>query len=218
MEQWTDRIYEEADPDTLDSGVRRTDGELLRSIVGLTGARRTLEVGFAGGFSTMYICSQLQNVPGARHVAIDPNQSTQWAARGLENVRSAGFEDLLCFYEEPSYLALPRLLSEGNRIEFAFIDGWHTFDYALVDFFYIDRMMHPGGVVALHDPDLPAIASVCRYIESNRSYELLAWVDGESRAYWSEPGKSGPSVSSLAMVAYRKLTDDARNWDFHVQF
>jgi hypothetical protein len=32
----------------------------------------------------------------------------------------------------------------GVQVDFAFMDGWHTFDYTLLDFFYTDKL---GGHV-----------------------------------------------------------------------
>jgi predicted O-methyltransferase YrrM len=70
---------------------------------------------------------------------------------GLANLDRAGYARLVEFHDEPSYRALPALEAAGQRIEFAFIDGWHTFDYVMVDFFYVDRMLRVGGIVVLDD-------------------------------------------------------------------
>ena len=40
--------------------------------------------------------------------------------------------------EEKSYECLPRLVNEKQIVDLIFIDGMHTFDYTLVDFFYGD--------------------------------------------------------------------------------
>src|SRR2546430_2562648 len=34
----------------------------------------------------------------------------------------------------------PKLLARNEKIDFAFLDGQHTFDYVLVDFFYVDKI------------------------------------------------------------------------------
>jgi len=41
-------------------------------------------------------------------------------------------------------------LARGVKIDFAFVDGWHTFDYTLIDFFYIDKILRSGGLVSFH--------------------------------------------------------------------
>ena len=38
-----------------------------------------------------------------------------------------------------SYQCLSRLTEEHVKIDFAFVDGQHTFDYVFVDFFLIDK-------------------------------------------------------------------------------
>jgi hypothetical protein len=58
-------------------------------------------------------------------------------------------------HEAPSFQVLPKLQADGLRIDFAFIDGCHTFDYAMVDFFYIDKMLRVGGVVVFDDEYYP---------------------------------------------------------------
>ena len=106
---------------------------------------------------------------------IDPQQhGPSWRGIGLANVLRAGYGHFTRLIEEPSYRALPELERSGQHIDFAFIDGWHTFDFGLVDFFYIDRMLNVGGVVAFDDANWPAIRKLCRFVNTNLSYSLLA--------------------------------------------
>ncbi|HET9729781.1 MAG TPA: class I SAM-dependent methyltransferase, partial [Acidimicrobiia bacterium] len=68
------------------------------------------------------------------------------------------------------YVALPDLLRAGTAIEFAYIDGWHTFDYTLLDFFYLDKMLQPGGIVAFNDCHYPAVEKVTSFVVRHRRY------------------------------------------------
>jgi len=77
------------------------------------------------------------------------------------------------FFNIPSYQALPQLEKEGRKIDFAFVDGWHTFDYVLADFFYIDKMLKQDGLIAFDDANIPGIRKLCRYIVTNHSYAVF---------------------------------------------
>jgi hypothetical protein len=86
------------------------------------------------------VCDALvANSAESKHIVLDPCQSTAYGNIGVQNVRRAGYEDLVEFYEEPSELALPRRLAKDIRIQVAIIDGWHTFDHTLIDFFILTR-------------------------------------------------------------------------------
>jgi hypothetical protein len=101
--------------------------------------------------------------------------------------------------EEPSHVALPRLLAEGVRLDFALIDGRHLFDFAIVDFFYVDQMLEVGGVLAFHDTWMSAIAHAAAFVQRNRDYEPV-----RTRA---------PAIAAL-----RKVREDERSWDHHRGF
>jgi hypothetical protein len=68
---------------------------------------------------------------------------------------------------------LPKLLERGVTLDLAFIDGWHTFDYTFLDFFYIDKLLRPGGVVLLHDRSWPSKQKVMQFIMTHRRYKEL---------------------------------------------
>jgi hypothetical protein len=93
--------------------------------------------------------------------------------RNSLNAQRAGLADRVRLIEAPSYEALPSLLKERAKLDFAFIDGMHTFDYALLDFFYVDKLLSPGGYVAFDDLWMPAIRKVIAFVLRNRSYELV---------------------------------------------
>lgn len=85
------------------------------------------------------------------------------------------------------------------------IDGWHTFDYAMVDFFYVDRLLQVGGVVILDDTAAyAAIRKLARYVATHRQYVALK----NHGAVQSEPALSAPFVppsGTLHRLAERVL-------------
>jgi hypothetical protein len=226
----------------LHSAVSEGEGLFLEQLVSTLSPRLTLEIGLAGGVSALFICQALP--PGARHMVIDPYQFADpygdgWEGAGLAAIQRAGYKHCIEFYPFPSYVVLPQLQAKGTKIGFAFIDGWHTFDFTLVDFFFIDRMLEVGGVVAIDDVGLPAVKKVCQYVLSNLSYAVCGGYPAEQ----SRPSLKRRAVSALAKrsgwvarvarpefstdfglysdcrcLALRKLSDDVRPWDYHTEF
>lgn len=149
-----------------------------------------VEIGMAFGASSLAILSALEQNGGAgRLISIDPNQTAQWKRAGVTAVGRAGYADRHALLELPDYVALPRLLADGQRVDFAFIDGWHTFDYTLLDFWYIDRMVPVGGIVAFDDCWFPAVHKAIDFVLSHRRYEEID--AGLPRATENLSGASG---------------------------
>jgi predicted O-methyltransferase YrrM len=223
---------------TVRDHISTEEGQFLHELVATTQPQRSLEVGLACGISALYICGAL--APSARHIAIDPLQSELFENAGLIALEQAGFANRLDFYEEPSQFALPRLAQEGHRVGFAFIDGMHTFDHALLDFFYIDMLLERGGIVAFDDADIPAVRRVVRFAVTNRAYRVHSCLPGSGRR--SPASAIGTGIARLPgtrralrpdfvtsdqqlgivlnsrCVALVKDGDDTRPWDFHVEF
>jgi predicted O-methyltransferase YrrM len=169
------------------SQIPREEGEFLQKLVREVKPRASVEVGLAYGISSLFICEALAQVGAERHVVIDPYQFEGWKGIGLKNLREGGYEKLIDFRGVSSHLALPQLEAEGLKIDFAFIDGWHTFDYALLEFFYVDRLLRVGGVVVFDDTLYPSVRKVCRYVVTNRAYTVVNRPSGpETRAPWSK--------------------------------
>jgi predicted O-methyltransferase YrrM len=141
---------------------------VLREAPGLV-----VEIGMAQGVSTLSILTALAKT-GGRLISVDPYEgwpSGRLAARHA--VERAGFADRHTHLEAKSYEALPRLLAEGTVVDLGYIDGWHTFDYALLDFFYLDRMLRAGGVVGFNDAGWRSVFHVLRYVRTHRRYDEI---------------------------------------------
>jgi predicted O-methyltransferase YrrM len=221
------------------------EGEYLQEIISDLNPSITLEIGMAYGVSSLYICDALKRKDNTRHIIIDPQDSKMpWFKIGLSNLERAGYGDIIEYHDMKSYEALPQLLSRGQKIDFAFIDGWHTFDYAFVDFFYIDKMLNVGGVVVFDDADWPSIRKLCRYIATNYSYSVLdamypisndkksikrAFVQrllkmprtAEKMWYYFSPEALETDFDfglNGSCIAFKKISGDIRRWDFHKPF
>jgi predicted O-methyltransferase YrrM len=202
-----DRIYETGKVEAADGSlvdafpesIPESHASEIERLVRDLHLTRTLETGMAYGLSTLTICGVHHQRGEGQHIAIDPYQSSDWGAVGILNLERAGLSERARVIEARSDEALPRLRDEGERIDFALIDGLHLFDATLVDFFHSDRMLDVGGVVVFHDTWMPAVAQAVAYVEANRAYERL---------------KAGDA----AMIALRKTGEDDRAWDFHADF
>lgn len=183
----------------LRGNISAHQGQRISACIGRHGIERTLEVGFAYGISSLYICDAISNQPNPHHIMIDPLQSTRWHSVGVQNLRKTGFTfwELI---EQPSALALPSLLASGLKVQFALIDGWHTFDQVLLDFFYVDKLLEDGGIVAFDDVVMPAINRAVRYLLNYPNYRIVETVDE------SAPPKVSPKRRVFDFVL-RRLTD-----------
>src|SRR5262249_16038863 len=162
------------------SSIDSSEGQFLQNLVRHLDPTVSLEVGLAYGISALFICDALNVRNGTQHIVIDPNQhggpwGDNWDGIGIANLRRAGYADVVRLIEKPSYFALAELDRSRQRIDFALIDGWHTFDFCLVDLFLVDRLVNVGGIVVFDDADSPPIRKVCRFVETNLAYSVLGF-------------------------------------------
>lgn len=162
------------EPVPLDSNIPLHYAQALYNVVRQERPRVIVEVGLAYGASALTMLTALRdNGDGGRLISIDPMQTRHWKGCGVAAIARAGLADQHQLVEDYDYHALPRLLADGVTCQFAYIDGWHTFDYTLVDFWYIDKMMPAGGVVAFNDCGWPAVDKVIKFVLTHRRYTEL---------------------------------------------
>jgi len=186
--------------------VNAAEGEALRDCVVRENAARTIEIGLGYGISALFICDGLlaNGDAAARHVALDPNQSTRFADCGLQFLDEAGVMGLVEFLAEESETALPGLLREGRRFDLAFVDGNHRFDGVFLDLAYLGRLVEPENVVFVDDYQLPGVARAVSFFVTN-----LGWTIEEVSA--------ADDLHQWAVVRTSTLADE-RPYDFFVDF
>ena len=149
------------------------EGEALEAWVRREGASRTIEVGLGYGIAALFICTALADAGhDGPHVAIDRHQSTRFAGCGLQALAEAGLAHMVEFIEGPSEVVLPRLLAEGRTFDFAFVDGNHRFDGVFLDLVYLGRLVRTGGIVAVDDHQLPAVARAVSFCTTNLGWTV----------------------------------------------
>lgn len=100
--------------------------------------RTYLEIGVAGGHTL-----QLSQPP-TRAIGVDPAYQIECPVNSWSRLFRTTSDD---FFAKTDVSAL----LEGEPIDFAFIDGLHTFDQALKDFINIERHAHKNTIVVAHD-------------------------------------------------------------------
>ncbi len=125
-----------------------------------------------GGYEAVICEAADRTARDRKHIVIDPHQTKYWGGQGIAHLKAAGHGKYLEFHEEPSFQFIPDIVKAGQQIDLAFIDGWHTFDYVFVDFFFVDKMLRTGGVVVFDDADWPSIRPIIRYIIRNLPFSV----------------------------------------------
>ena len=132
-----------------------------------------VEIGLANGLTALSMLSAMEKAGVGKLISIDPNQASEWRDVGVANIARAGLAHRHELVQEFDYLALPDLVRKGTRIQFAYIDGWHTFDYVALDHFYIDKMLEIGGVIGFNDAGQSAVHRAISLLTTNRRYREI---------------------------------------------
>jgi predicted O-methyltransferase YrrM len=175
--------------------VSKEQGEYIFSFLKEKKLKKTLEIGFAYGSSAAHIMSATQS----DHHVIDPSPE-YWDNLGFKNIKKLGLDGFLKFHKGFSHDILPRLISEGMKFDFVFIDGDHRYDAIFIDFFYSDLLLNQKGYVLFHDIWMRSTQMVCSWIDTNKSnYKLIP-----------------TPVANI--VLYQKSGSDDRCWDHFRDF
>lgn len=217
-------IYESRQVIDPQGGVHKLDQaanirycEALFNLVVNLKPKNVVEVGMANGCTSVAILAGLEHNGGeGKLVSIDPGQTSQWKQVGVETVRRAGYAHRHTLMQDFNYNALPKLLAQGFKAELGYIDGWHTFDYCLLDWFYIEKMLTPGGVVGFNDSHFRAVHKVIKFVMSHRHYQEIDV--GLPKIYDSRIPVAGPLLKRIegrsAADRYFKKLDD---WEPYTQ-
>jgi predicted O-methyltransferase YrrM len=224
-------------PHPLIDHVDEAEGAFLSSFIrDRIDIAETLEVGFAYGISALHITTATLGRAGAKHVAIDPFQRTDYKGIGIANLERAGIKSFELI-EEFSELALPALLRERPQsFDLVFIDGWHTFDHTLLDMFYGNRLLRVGGYLIVDDCNMPSVAKAVDYVSKYPAYRIIGQspLPGNRRlashVLRSIPRRAAGMLPRQiydqqyaqrmfpTMVALQKVAEDERRWNWFASF
>jgi predicted O-methyltransferase YrrM len=214
---WTDvdRVINDAlggDDDSLAAAVAATaeagmpainvtanQGKLLALLVRATRARRVLEIGTLGGYSTIWMARAL---PADGHLVtleVDPHH----AEVAGDNLRRAGVADRVEIVVGAALDSLPGVAGAGGTFDLTFIDAdkEHNADY----FAWAVRLATPGGLVIVDNVVRGgAIADPARTdaaVEGvRRLFEVMASTPGVESTAVQTVGSKGHDGFALAWV------------------
>lgn len=162
--------------------------------------KKTLEIGLAYGFSTVYFLAAIRENGAGHHTAVDPFQNGRWHGIGGRQPQNLGMSDSFCLIEEKSVAALVHFANRAEKFEMIFIDGNHRFDDALVDFTLSAELCPMGGYIILDDMWMPSIRRAVSFIRSNRKdFEEL-------------------KTPTRNVAAFRRVGEDTRAWNHYANF
>jgi len=229
----------------LTSNIDKNEGEFIWDILTENKFNSTIEIGCAEGISSLFICDAIHSHSG-HHTIIDPYQEEQWDNVGIETLKKFGYSnfDLI---ELPSEYALPQLILENKKYDFGFIDGWHTFDQTILDFYFLNRLINIGGIIVIDDALIPGVKRAVQFFYRLPNFKLIGGINkinNNFKRILLEHGKSFLNIISrplgyrireeffnfnvynrsasnqlnFSMIAFKKTGDDLRPWNWHKDF
>ena len=207
------------------------EARFIRELIIEHDFRTCLETGVAYGASTVAICSGLAAVEArgadVKHYGVDPCQFRDYGGAAIVALKDCGLDHIFELCEGPGHLMLPRLIERGVTVDFVLIDGMHTFDYTLIDLFFSDKLLRPGGIMCVHDTNLPGKKKALKYLMRYRQYRRLAGIKKSfsERAGAAlkemlkfEPAKSLNYLTTIEpMMTLQKISAEEPPWDFYAR-
>jgi predicted O-methyltransferase YrrM len=155
--------------------VSPSQGKLLQVLARTVGARRILELGALGGYSTIWLASALP--PDGKLITLEASPKHAEVARA--NIAAAGFAGKVELRLGPALETLPKLAAEKQgSFDFIFIDADKKsmpeyFDWALKlsrkgSLIFSDNVVRNGGITDASSSD-PDIQGVRRFYEALHS-------------------------------------------------
>jgi predicted O-methyltransferase YrrM len=152
--------------------VSREESQFLFDCILKQDCKTVVETGIARGISSLAIAEALSHT-GGKLYGFDPCQTSEHGNAAVETIREFGLSNHFELKELGSEVALPQLASEGFKCDMLFIDGIHRFLERSMDFYYADRMLRIGGIVAFHDLWLPSMKKVLKMVRTFGTYKMI---------------------------------------------
>ena len=181
--------------------VSAPQGKLIHLLARMSGARKALEIGTLGGYSTIWLARALPD--DGRIITLELNPRNAEVAR--RNVARAGLESKVEIRTGAALATLPKIEAEGlGPFDFVFIDADKTNNAAYLEWalrlsrpgtaIVVDNVVREGGVAdaASRDPDVVGV---------RRMFELMAREPRLSATAIQTVGAKGWDGFALAVVS-----------------
>jgi predicted O-methyltransferase YrrM len=183
--------------------VTANQGRMLELLVRIHGARRVLELGTLGGYSTIWLARGLP--PDGRLVTLEADPDYAEVARA--NIAAAGHGETVQMRVGPALETLPVLAEEGASFDLIFIDADKQNYPGYLEWSL--KLAHPGtlivgdnvvrdGAIVADESDPRSADGVVRGVR--RFYELLAAEPRVDATAIQTVGAKGHDGFALALV------------------
>jgi predicted O-methyltransferase YrrM len=228
----------------LHSNTSRGQGLFIQKMFELAKPQKSIEVGFAYGISTLFILEMHRNNNAIEkaHVVIEPDD--YWGNTALYNIEKENLDYYLDIQNDFSDKVLTKFFHENRRFQFAYIDTTKVFDIVLQDFYFINKTLDVGGIIVLDDCGgaWPGVQSVARFINTLPHYKFLDGYNSVTPTFYRKIALSITSVIlkllpykkklyptidfksdvdlglNFSCIAFQKISEDTRNWDWNSTF
>jgi hypothetical protein len=183
----------------IDSYILPIEGNKLYNLIITNKLNKCIQIGMEYGITTIYILLGLNKLKlKSNLITIDEYQKSRWNNFGIKLVELNNLTKLYSFYEEPSYIALPKLL-EKDTYNMVFINGWNTFDYILLCIAYASILLDVDGFLILNNKYSSTVNKCIKYIDNN--YSNMTKIETENE-----------------LIIYKKNNNNLREIDFFSDF
>ncbi len=175
-------------------------GKFLQVLVQMTQAKRVLEIGTLGGYSTIWMARALPR--GGRIVSLEYDHKHAEVAHA--NLSNAGVDELVDIRIGPALSTLPKLAAEGaGPFDLIFIDADKENNPAYLE--WALKLSRPGSVilvdnVARHGNVIDAKSKAPDIVGTRRCMEMMAAEPRLSAVALQTVGVKGIDGFALAVV------------------
>jgi hypothetical protein len=123
---------------------------------------------------------------GSEHICVSPFQKEHNRIRNYCSQHEISTERIR-FIPMKSHAALPSLDMSGRKLDFALIDGSHTFPQPIIDYYYVNKHLKVGGLLAVDDLNISSVGMLHKFLITEPAYELVKF-DGLKTGIYRKVG------------------------------